>query len=208
MNVTTYKLSVTFLYRHHTLRTLRNILKRYGDGVPIYKRTPKWFLNHYLLGFAYPPYCKWRRINSLEDVETSEEDSDNHQARISVPRPDNAKTHRLRHLRTVHKNEVWSIFASHSEWIFSLVQTHKDLKDKVDASAWGIFLTKVLQLRQKALLDEDTDGMWGLKDEQKGGYQNSKAITLNIPLSIPKYKPSTQPNASKGKTKKGPSTDV
>ena len=212
MDVETYKLSKTFLFRHHTLRTLRDILVSHGHGVPVYKRTPEWFIDHYLLGIAYPPHSKWCRINSLEDVESSDEDSGNNQGQISIPRPDDAQTHRPRRLRTVHRNEVWSIFASHSEWIFSLIQTHKDLKGKVDAPAWGIFFMQIPQLRQKALLDEDTDGKWGLKDEQNGGYQNRKATTLSIPLSIPKYKPDAQPRTSKGTLKghkrKSPSTHV
>jgi hypothetical protein len=71
---------------------------------------------------------------------------------------------------------------------------------------------QIPQLRQKALLDEDTDGKWGLKDEQNGGYQDRKATTLSIPLSIPKYKPGAQPKTSKGTLKghkqKSPSTYV
>jgi hypothetical protein len=210
MDINTYKLSRTFLFRQHTLRTLRDILKCYGDGVPVYKRTPEWFLNHYLLGFAHPPHSKWCRLNFLEYMESSEEDSDDHQAWVPVPRPDNAQTRRPCHLRTVHRNQVWSIFASHAEWVFSIIQTHKDLKDKVDASTWGIFLEKVPQLRLKALLnlDEDTDGEWGLKDEQKGGHQSCKAMVLNTPLSIPKHKPSTQLDVSKGNKQESPSTCV
>jgi hypothetical protein len=193
MDVETYKLSRTFLFRHHTLRALRDILMDYGDGVPVNKRTPSWFLDHYVLSYAHPPHSKWRRINSLEDVESSDEDSGGSQNQISIPRPDDAQTTRPRHLRTVHRNEIWSIFASHSEWIFSLIQKHKDLKDKVDAPTWGTFLMQVPRLRQKALLDAGTDGKWGLRDEQKGSYQISKADSADV---LPNYQPEAQPTTS------------
>jgi hypothetical protein len=195
MDVETYRLSRTFLFRHHTLRALRDILTSYGDGVSVDKRTPSWFLDHYILSYAYPPHSKWHRINSLEDVESSDEDFGGSQNQISIPRPDDAQTTRPRHLRTVHRNEIWSIFASHSEWIFSLIQKHKDLKDKVDASTWGTFLMQVPRLRQRALLDAGTDGKWGLRDEQKGGYQISKAVSVD---DLPKYQPEIKPITSMG----------
>ncbi|KAI0003682.1 hypothetical protein BJV74DRAFT_479086 [Russula compacta] len=114
MDVETYKLSRTFLFRYHTLRTMRDILK--SEDVPAHKCTPQWFLEHYFLHCAYPPYSRWQRINSLDDAESSsDEDSTMHREQISVPYPD-AQTHRPRHLRTIHRNEAWSIFASHCEY--------------------------------------------------------------------------------------------
>jgi hypothetical protein len=50
------------------------------------------------------------------------------------------------HLGVVHKNEVYSIFVSHSEWIYSLKESHKDLKGKVHGYSWENFLSKVPQL--------------------------------------------------------------
>jgi hypothetical protein len=54
--------------------------------------------------------------------------------------------------------EVWSIFASHAEWIFSLVQNHKDLKSEVNGYSWESFLSKVPQLPKSAMLDEGMNG--------------------------------------------------
>ena len=160
MDVQTYQLSRTFFFRHHTLRTLRDILTTYRAGVPTHKRTPQWFLDHYFHGFAYPSHRRWSRINSIEDAESSDEglmDLDQ--------RPASAQTHRPHHLRVVHKNEVWSIFASHSAWIFWLVQEHKDLKGEAHGYGWESFLAKVSQLQKRAPSDQATNGRWGLQDE-------------------------------------------
>ena len=191
IDVETYKLSRTFLFRHHTLRVMRDILSNYKSGVPTHKRTPQWFIDQYFRGFAYPPHRCWSRINSIEDAESSDEGPDD-LVRISRSRPANAQTHRPRHLRIVHQNEVWSIFASHSEWIYSLVQNHKDLKGDIHGYSWESFLSKIPQLRKKAMSDEGTNGRWGLRDEQDG-FQTK--LVADIPASIPK--PISQPSASK-----------
>ena len=165
MDIETYKLSRTFLFRHHTLRTMRDILDRAAAaGVPASQCTPQWFIDQYLSYHAYPSHSKWQRINFLEGVESSDEGSSMPAKQTSYP--PNAQTHIPRHLRQVHKNEVWSIFASHSEWILSLIENHKDLKSKVNSQSWKIFFLTVSQLRQRALSDQDTDGKWGIRDEK------------------------------------------
>jgi hypothetical protein len=166
MDIESYKLSRTFLFRHHTLRTMRDILRKAGAGLPASKCTPQWFIDSYFPHHAYLSHYKWLRINSLEDVESSDEGSSTASEPTSVNRPSNAQTHRLRCLRTIHKNEVWSIFASHSRWILSLVEKHKDLKGKVNTQSWRIFHCQIPELRQTAILDQDTTGKWGLMDEQ------------------------------------------
>lgn len=173
MDIETYKLSRTFLFRHHTLKAIRNILDQAAAaGVPASQCTPQWFIDQYLSHHAYPSCSKWQRINFLEGVESSDEGS-------SMPAkqtpPSDAQTHILRHLRQIHKNEVWSIFASHSEWILSLVENHKDLKSKVNSQSWRIFFLTVPQLRQRALSNQDTNGRWGIKDEQMNKQSISKA---------------------------------
>lgn len=202
MDVETYKLSRTFLFRYHTLRTMRDILKR-EDGVPAHKCTPQWFLEHYLR-CAYPPYSRWQRISSLDDVESSDEGSTIHRGQIFVPHPD-FQTQRPRHLRTIHRNEVWSIFASHCEWILSLVEKHKDLKGKVNTQSWRNFSKQVPQLRQRAMPDKNTDGEWGLRDEQGG----SPIGNISVP-SLSVSKAISQPKTSKGQKnkKKSPSVKV
>ncbi|KAH8997293.1 hypothetical protein EDB92DRAFT_1941926 [Lactarius akahatsu] len=202
MDVETYKLSRTFLFRHHTLRTMRDILKSYTSGVPTHKRTPQWFIEHYLRGFAYPPHRRWNRINSIEDAESSDE-SPNGMDEVSSSRPANAKTHRPRHLRIVHKNEVWSIFASHSEWIFSLVQNHKDLKGEVHGYGWESFRANVPRLRVTATSDKETNGKWGLRDEQEeGGHVCETCPVVNIPAPAPKPKSKSQPTTTTAKKRK------
>lgn len=202
MDVETYRLSRTFLFRHHTLRTMRNILSSYKSGVPTHQRTPQWFLEHYFHGFAYPPHRRWSRINFIEDAESSDE-GPNDLKQMSNSRPANAQTHRPRHLRIVHKNEVWSIFASHSEWIFSLVQNHKDLKGEVNGYAWQNFLEKVPLLRKRATSDEETDGKWGLRDEQEeGGRACETSPVVDVPAPIPKPKPKPQPTSTSSKKRK------
>jgi hypothetical protein len=203
----TYKLSRTFFFRHHTLRTMRDILSNYKSGVPMHKRTPQWFLEHYFHGFAYPPHLCWRRINSLEDAESSDEGPID-LGQISDSQPTNAQTHWPRHLRIVHKNEVWSILASHSEWIHALVQNHKDLKGEVHGYSWESFLSKVPQLRKQAMLDEVTNGRWGLRDEpEEGGYAGRTRLTTAVEAPVPKPQLksiSQQTAAKKHKTKNLP----
>jgi hypothetical protein len=180
MDVQTYQLSRTFFFRYHTLRTLRDILTTYRAGVPIHKRTPQWFLDHYFHGFAYPSHCRWSRINSIEDAESSDEgpmDLDQ--------RPASAQTHRPRYLRVVHKNEVWSIFASHSAWLFWLVQEHKDLKGEASGYGWESFLAKVPQLRKRAISDQDTNGRWGLEDELGPLCKFSSVVEISNPQATP-----------------------
>lgn len=203
MDVETYHLSRTFLFRHHTLKTMRDILNRAAsDGIPAHKCTPSWFLEQYFTYHAYPSRSRWQRINFLEGVDSADEDSD-----IHPEHPSDAQTHIPRHLRTVHKNEVWSIFASHSEWILSLVEKHKDLKSKVNTQSWRLFLVQVPQLRQEALLNQDTDGRWGLKDEQ--GHQMEKEFIPNT-LSPSSEAAVSQPKILKEKKpkKKKPSSKV
>jgi hypothetical protein len=143
---------------------MRDILDRAATaGIHASQCTPQWFIDQYLSHCAYPSYRKWQRINFLEGVESSDENSSIPAKQTSHP-PD-AQTHIPRYLRRVHKNEVWSIFVSHSEWILSLIETHKDLKGKVNSHSWRIFFLTVSELRQKALLDQNTGGKWGIKDE-------------------------------------------
>lgn len=189
MDVETYKLSRTFLFRHHTLRTMRDILDRAAAaGVPASQCTPQWFIDQYIGHHAYPSRSKWQRINFLEGVESSDEGFNIPSQQTS--RPPDAQTHMPRHLRKVHKNEVWSIFASHSEWILSLVENHKDLKGKVNGQSWKIFLMTVPQLRERALFDQDTDGRWGIKDEK--GEQTNKQLISKI-LSPSLFNKASQP---------------
>jgi hypothetical protein len=203
MDIETYKLSRTFLFRHHTLRTMRDILNRAAaDGVPASQCTPQWFIDQYLCHHAYPSHSKWQRINFLEGVESSDEGSGIPAGQTS--RPPNAQTHTQRHLRRVHKNEVWSIFASHSEWILSLIENHKDLKGKVNGQSWKIFFLTVPQLRQRALFGQDTDGRWGIKDE--ADEQIDKQLISNIlspspPNKVAESQPTTA-KVKKYKTKK------
>jgi len=197
MDIETYKLSRTFLFRHHTLCAMRNILKY--AGVPAHKCTPQWFLDQYLLHHAYPGYSRWQRMNFLEGVESSDEGSSDCLEQINCP--SDAQTHRPRHLRKVHKNEVWSILVSHSEWILSLVEKHKDLKGKVNTQSWRILLLQVSQLRERAMLDEDTEGKWGLRDEQ-GLNQIGKALVFSSPLLVPVANSLLTPLKNKKKDKK------
>lgn len=189
MDIESYKLSRTFLFRHHTLRTMRDILEKAGSGLPASRRDPQWFIQSYFPQHAYPSQYKWLRINSLEDVESSDEGSSIASGPTSVNHPSDAQTHRLRCLRTIHKNEVWSIFASHSEWILSLVEKHKDLKGKVNTQSWRHFHSGIPELRQQAISDQDTVGKWGLVDEQDNGLKIGKipiSYTLLSSLSMPK----------------------
>lgn len=196
MDVETYKLSRTFLFRHHTLRTMRDILNTAAAaGVPASRCTPQWFIDQYISHHAYPSCSKWQRINFLDGVESSDEGS-SMPAQTSCP--PNAQTHMPRHLRRVHKNEVWSIFASHSEWILSLIENHKDLKGKVNGQSWKIFFMTVPHLRERALVDQDTDGKWGIKDER--GEQMDKQLILSS--SLPKKAVAAMFKVKKYKTKK------
>ena len=197
MDIETYNLSRTFLFRHHTLRTMRDILKSAGANVPPNMCTPQWFLDNYLLHSAYPSYYRWQRLNFLDDMESSDEGTSIASEHTSaVPCASDAQTHRPRHLRTVHKNEVWSIFASHSKWVLSLIEKHKDLKGKVNTQAWRIFLIQIPQLRQRAMLDEDTARKWGLVDEQEGN-KITKMLASDILSTSKKQKHKKQFTSTK-----------
>lgn len=206
MDIETYNLSRTFLFRYHTLRKMRDILK----DVPASTCTPSWFINQYLLNSAYPSHYRWQRINSLDNIGSSDEDTSMASGHTSDAHPpSDALTHRPRHLRIVHKNEVWSIFASHSKWIVSLIEKHKDLKDKVNTQSWNHFLSQISQLRQMAELDEDTCGKWGLIDEQ-GGNKIGKIPTSDIlpSLSMPEVVIPQSTSSKSQKHKKSTSTKV
>ena len=196
MDVETYQLSRTFLFRYHTLRTLRDILGNYKSGVTaLDRRTPYWFLEQYFHGSAYPRHRRWRRINFVEDTESSDDGP------VNVMRPTNAQTRRPRHLRVIHKNEVWSIFASHSEWIFSLVQEHKDLKGEADGYAWECFLANIPRLRERSMSYKEVSGRWGLRDEQEESQAHEARPVVDTVASIKHTgKPSTISKKSKHKT--------
>ncbi|KAH9044480.1 hypothetical protein EDB85DRAFT_1909713 [Lactarius pseudohatsudake] len=182
MDVETYKLSRTFLFRHHTLRTMRDILKNYMSGVPTHKRTPQWFIEHYFRGFAYPPHRRWNRINSIEGAESSDE-SPNGMDEISSSRPANAKTYRPRHLRIVHKNE--------------------DLKGEVHGYGWESLRANVPRLRVSAMSDKETNRKWGLRDEQEeGGHVCDTCPVVNVPAPPPKPKSKSQPTTTTAKKRK------
>ncbi|KAI0275072.1 hypothetical protein BC834DRAFT_965512 [Gloeopeniophorella convolvens] len=167
MHVETYKLSRTFLFRYHTLWTMREIIKIQSEGVLPIKRTPEWFVTNYLAASAYPVHRLWRRINYLEDAETTDEGSDGERdkRRRPIGRPPDAQTRRKRLLRKVHSNEVRSIFASHVEWICRVLETNRDLRNKVNAHSWRKFLEEVPELRRRARNDATTNRRWGLRDE-------------------------------------------
>ena len=184
---------------------MRDILNRAAAaGVPASQCTPQWFIDQYISHYAYPSHSKWQRINFLEGVESSDEGSSMPAIQTS---PSDAQTHIPRHLRRVHKNEVWSIFASYAKWILSLVENHKDLKGKVNGQSWKIFFMTVPQLREGALFNQDTDGRWGIEDE-KGEQMNKQFVLLS---SLPnKMAPSQPPipKAKKYKTRKASTTIV
>jgi hypothetical protein len=177
---------------------MRDILESAGGDVPAQKCTPQWFLDIYFLNYAYPSDSKWMRRNFLEDVESSDESTTRALELALVQRPPDAQTHGPRHLRTVHRNEVWSVFASHSKWILSLAEKHKDLKGKVNTSSWRIFFVQIPQLRQRAMLDENTAGNWGLLDEQG----SNKIPISDIPPPSPSVSNITVPQSSALKDQK------
>ncbi|KAI9512594.1 hypothetical protein F5148DRAFT_1162695 [Russula earlei] len=198
MDIETYSLSRSFLFRHHTLRVMRDILNNQGARVSAQRCTPQWFIDQYLHHYAYPSHSRWQRINYLEGAASSDDDSSHYQ--IPDDHPPDAQTHRPRHLRRVHKNEVWSIFVSHSEWIMSLVEKHKDLKSKVNTQSWRIFLMQVPQLRKGAILDEDTNGRWGLKDDYNETGNTVTGNASSLPLPVPKVDSSSRSYKKKKKS--------
>ena len=184
---------------------MRDILSNYMGGVPTYRRSPQWFLEHYFRGFAYPSCRRWSRVHTLEDAESCDEGS-SHFDQVTISRPTNAQTHRPRHLRIVHKNEVWSILASHSDWLFSLVRKHKDLKGQVNAILWESFHAKVPALQKKALSDQGTHGRWGLQDEH---WQRGVPVAgIPAPASLPKPVPAKLTSKKRKQRSKSPTTQV
>jgi hypothetical protein len=181
---------------------MRDILARAAAEVSASQCTPQWFIDEYFGHYAYPPHSKWQRINFLDGVASSDEGfikSIKH-----APRPFDAQTYTPRHLRQVHKNEIWSIFSSHIEWILSLIENHKDLKSKVNSHSWKIFFLTVSQLRQRALSDQDTNRRWGIKDET----EEQLVKQPNLPSSLSNKDAATQPTVSKVKKAKTKKTSI
>lgn len=115
--------------------------------VPLKKRTPRWYIEKYIAGFACPPEDRHRRlICDEEDTDVDE----------------TGKTVTPRHLLKPHMSEILGLFAAQAEWFI----TNNEVKRKqlFDVSSWMGFAKEVRKQRKEA----DMQGVkWGRPEGQE-----------------------------------------
>lgn len=101
--------------------------------VPPKKRTPRWFVEKYIAGFACPSEDKYRRLIFDED------DSDVDET---------GKTITPRHLLKPHMSEILGLFAAHAGW---LITNNEVRRNKLfDIKSWETFRKEVRKQRKEA----------------------------------------------------------
>ncbi|KAF8555707.1 hypothetical protein OG21DRAFT_1410483 [Imleria badia] len=132
MDVETYSLSENFFWRWRLLALMEKIVKLYPH-VPSKKRTPRWFVERYMVRLACPPEDRHRRLIFAE------EDSDVDET---------GKTVTPRHLLKPHTSEILGLFAAQAEWF---VTNNEMLRNKVfDFASWKKFSEEVRRQRKEA----------------------------------------------------------
>lgn len=132
MDVETYSLSENFFWRWRLLALMEKIVKLYPH-VPPKKRTPRWFVERYMLRFACPPEDRHRRL--IFDDEDSDVDET---GRAGTPR----------HLLRPHMSEILGLFAAQAEWF---ITNNEVMRNRVfDFASWKKFSEEVRMQRKEA----------------------------------------------------------
>lgn len=115
--------------------------------VPLKKRTPRWFVEKYIAGFACPPEDKHRRL-ILDEEDTDVDET--------------GKTVTPRHLLKPHMSEILGLFAAHADWFI----TNNEVKRKklFDIAPWEKFAKEVRKQRKEAA---DQGVRWGWPEGQE-----------------------------------------
>ncbi|KAH0832042.1 hypothetical protein J3R83DRAFT_12949 [Lanmaoa asiatica] len=132
MDVETYSRSENFFWRWRLLALMDKISKKYLY-IPTKKRTPGWFVEKYIAGFACPPADQHRRL--IFDEEDTDVD-------------EMGKTVTPRHLLKPHTSEILGLFAAQAEWFI----TNNEVKRKklFDITSWEKFAKAVRKQRKEA----------------------------------------------------------
>jgi hypothetical protein len=179
--VLTWHFSRSYIFRYHTLSILARIAGLHPD-VPLSGRTPKWFVDQYLdpgSDIWLPDYARWHR--TLFDDEASDSD-----AGSDVERPDTTTvrvpigetSRRPRHARIVHHSEIFSVLASHADWLVAEQKLHMKHKRILDVDAWEKWAKE--NVKNRSLIDEVAGPRWGVRDEWDG---MCLLLVLDVPSS-------------------------
>lgn len=129
------------------------------DETEIEDRTINYFVDAYITRFSagYEQKSLYSRL--IFDFDDSDVDDD-------------GTTTKKRHLRTVHRKDIMSIFASHAEWI---LKDQLDRKEKafLNIKSWSHFCKQVTVGRREA---KKQDKRWGFaygEDLETGDTHNS-----------------------------------
>ena len=153
MDVETYSRSQTFFWRWRLFALMEKISKQY-PYVPPKKRTPIWFAEKYIAGFACPPEDKHRRlIFDYEDTDVDE----------------TGMTLTPRHLLKPHMSEILGLFAAQAEWFITNNEVRR--KQLFDIASWEKFAKEVRKQRKEAA----RQGVrWGWTEGQEKGEESSE----------------------------------
>lgn len=132
MDVETYSRSENFFWRWRLLALMKKISKQY-PYVPPKKRTPIWFVEKYIAGFACPPEDKHRRL-IFDEKDTDVDETE--------------KTMTPRHLLKPHMSEILGLFAAQAEWLI----TNSVVKELslFDITSWKKFAKEARKERKQA----------------------------------------------------------
>ena len=137
--------------------------------VPLKKRTPRWFVEKYIAGFACPPADKHRRlIWGDEDTDVDE----------------TGKTVTPRHLFKPHMSEILGLFAAHAEWFI----TNNEVKRKklFDIGSWEKFAKEVRKQRKEAA---DQGVTWGWPEGRDGESSEEEEGDVDEPGKLVRENP-------------------
>ncbi|EGO22768.1 hypothetical protein SERLADRAFT_471165 [Serpula lacrymans var. lacrymans S7.9] len=135
LDAVTLDLSRNYLLRYKLTHIMEEIIRTDAAKTPLRQRTPEYFVRKYLEHYAYPNNARRRRLIFTE----------------SDPNVDsNGNTRIPRHLRSVHKTEIFSLFASQAEWIYAYQCAKPKPRRVIDIKSWGEFIPTVNKARKNA----------------------------------------------------------
>ncbi|KAI0335253.1 hypothetical protein GY45DRAFT_1366832 [Cubamyces sp. BRFM 1775] len=157
LHIHTFKRSRLYLARYRLYNVMTNLLcldaglnHHQSNKTPLSKRTPDWFIDLYMTHMAQ--HGATRRHRPVHDSD-SDSDIEPH----SGGRMRDAREHTLRH---VSRAEVYSLFATHAEWVVQEVaalRMHKWL----DVDLWKRWLVDIRRIRRLAARE---GVQWGVSD--------------------------------------------
>ncbi|KAH9898382.1 hypothetical protein C8Q73DRAFT_684671 [Cubamyces lactineus] len=178
LHVHTFKRSRLYLARYRLFNVMTNLLcldagsNHHNDNkTPLSKRTPDWFVDLYMTHMAQPGAS--RRYRPVYD---SDEDSDIEPE--SGGRMRGAREHTLRH---VSRAEVYSLIATHADWVVQEVAALRQYK-WLDVDLWKRWLVDIRRTRRLAA----REGIqWGISDGVEvsldGGGEELPPVTVPKP---------------------------